>query len=118
MAIVVPNLFFATRISQMAKQLSVEIASLTPDRALDSCIADPPAAMIVDLEALGDPIGLIRALKAAPATASIRIVGFYPHVHNALRVSALAAGADLVLPRSSFSARLPELLAELGGSAP
>ena len=115
-AMVVPDLFFATRISETARRMAVDLVPLTMDRALAVCAGERPVALIVDLEAPGDPFGLIRSIKTGAATGSIRVVAFYPHVHNALRLSAIAAGADAVLPRSAFSARLAELLSELGGS--
>jgi hypothetical protein len=43
-------------------------------------------------------------------------VGFYPHVDQETRRAAEAAGVDDVLPRSTFTARLAELIA--GGSSP
>ena len=54
---------------------------------------------------------LVRALKAEPDLAAVRVVGFYSHVDAALREAALAAGVDAALPRSAFTTRLPGLLA-------
>jgi len=110
----VPDLYFATRILATAKRLAVDVESVSDAKVRSRCLEAPPSVLIVDLEGQGDPLSVIRDLKAAPETASVRIVAFYSHVLNALRLSALAAGADLVLPRSAFTAKLPELLAEVG----
>ena len=109
--LVVPNLFFATRIAASAKRMGIQVRHASPSSAAEACRASTPALAILDLEAPGDLPALIRELKSTPATRGVRIVAFYPHVHNALRVDALAAGADLVLPRSAFTAKLEALLA-------
>jgi CheY-like chemotaxis protein len=78
--------------------------------ALAAVRRELPDLVIVDLTSAGDPLALVRALKTTPETRPVPLVGFYPHVEGALREAALAAGADRVLPRSAFTARLAELL--------
>ena len=108
---VVPNLFFATRIAETATQLGIVLETVAALGAV-AAAADPIADLVViDLAAEGDPLAVVRALKAAPATRAVPIVGFYPHVDAALRDAALAAGVDQMLPRSAFSARLASVLA-------
>lgn len=109
--IVVPDLFFATRIAATAKTLGVEFAHVLPAAALEHCAEIRPDLVLIDLQAAGDPVALGRALKQDPRTASIPLLGFYSHVEVELREAALAAGIDQVLPRSAFTARLAELLA-------
>jgi len=66
----------------------------------------PCRVVIVDLEALGDdPAGAVRSLVAAGRT----VLAFGPHVRGEMLAAARAAGA-VVLPRSAFLDRLPELL--------
>ncbi len=113
---VVPDLFFATRITETAARLAVTLETPAPAEALDAIRRRPPDLVILDLRAAGEPLALARALKTDPATRSVPIVGFYPHVEGALREGALAAGVDQVLPRSAFTARLPALLAGEGGT--
>ena len=113
---VVPDLLLATRIADTAKRLGVEVLASSRAVAAAACRVAPTALAIVDLETSDDPGGLIRELKSDPATASIQVVGFYPHIRSALRVAALAAGADRVLPRSAFTSRLAQLLAGKGDS--
>jgi len=109
----VPDLFFMTRIGETAAQLGIVVEELRPDRAITACRNQPPDLLLVDLESKGDPFELVRVLKANDETRGIRIVCFYPHVRQELGEAGRRAGADLVLPRSAFSVRLPELL---GGS--
>jgi CheY-like chemotaxis protein len=115
--VVVPDLFFSTRIAETAKQLGVVWASSSLAEALEACRPGPATLMIVDLEQQGDVVEVIRGLKADPVTRSVRVVGFYSHVRKALRQTALDAGVDLVLPRSAFTARLARVLAGDGGTA-
>jgi CheY-like chemotaxis protein len=115
---VVPDLFFATRIAATAARLAVTLETPAPQEALDAIRQRPPDLVILDLRAPGDPLALARALKADPATRSIPLIGFYPHVEAELRTAALAAGVDQVLPRSAFTARLAALLAGEGGTQP
>jgi CheY-like chemotaxis protein len=107
---VVPDLFFATRIRSTAQQLGVVIEELAAERALPKIRETPPDLVVLDLHAVGDPLSLARALKSDPSTSAIPIAGFYSHVENAMRAAALEAGVDHVMPRSAFTARLAALL--------
>lgn len=107
---VVPDLFFATRISATAGQLGVALEMPAIAEALTSIRRAPPALVIVDLQAPGDPLALVRALKADPDTRALPVIGFYSHVDRELRAAALEAGVDEPLPRSAFTARLPAIL--------
>jgi hypothetical protein len=44
------------------------------------------------------------------------IVGFVSHVQGDLKVKALDAGCDAVMPRSAFSQNLPQLLRRHGAT--
>ena len=67
------------------------------------------ARAIVDLHAPG-ALDAVRALRSAPGGDDASVIGFYSHVDQALRAAALEAGVTSALPRSAFTARLPELL--------
>jgi CheY-like chemotaxis protein len=109
-AAVVPDLFFAVRISATARRLDVPVEMIAPERALERCREMVPTLLILDLHAAGDPLALARALKADESTRAIRIVGFHSHVDAELREAAVAAGVDQVLPRSAFTVRLSAIL--------
>jgi len=109
--VLVADLFFSARIRATAGSLGVALEEADAVSALETCRARPPGLVIMDLHAGGDPLAVARSLKAEPETRAIPIVGFYSHVDRALRQAALEAGMDHVLPRSAFTAKLPELLA-------
>ena len=109
--VVVPNLFFATRITETANRLGVALEHRTSQEALEAIRRGRPDLVIIDLHAPGDPLGLAQALKSDPATRGVTLVGFYAHVDHAVRDAARDAGVDHVLARSAFAARLPLLLA-------
>jgi CheY-like chemotaxis protein len=108
--VLVPDLFFATRVATTAARVGVTLETPAPREALDAIRRRPPDLVILDLRAPGDPLALVRALKADAVTGRVPVIGFYPHVERALREAALAAGVDHVLPHSAFTARLAALL--------
>ncbi len=110
MVMVVPDLMTATRIDAAARALGIEVIAAKSEEALHICRARGPESIVIDLEASPDPAALIHALKHDPQAREVRVLAFYPHVRNALRTSALAAGADRVLPRSAFFPKLAEWL--------
>jgi CheY-like chemotaxis protein len=110
---IVPDLFFATRIDEAARAAGVAVIQCPAGHALEVCRTESPDLIIVDLHGRDDPLGIVRALKADPAVRAVPIAGFYAHVDQETRRAAEAAGVDLVLPRSAFTARLGELLAGL-----
>ncbi|HET9326293.1 MAG TPA: hypothetical protein VFQ05_05950 [Candidatus Eisenbacteria bacterium] len=116
---IVPDLLTSTRIAATAKQVGVAHVSARAQDAVEICRRTPADLVIVDLEAKGDPPpeAIVMALKQDPETRALPVLAFYAHVHNALRESALKAGADRVLARSAFSRQLPRLLAGDSGSA-
>ena len=71
--------------------------------------AGPDVLLIVDLNITGaDALEAIRLAKARPVP--VRVVAFLSHVQVELAATAREAGADEVMARSGFSARLPEIL--------
>ena len=110
MLVVVSDLFFLARIRATASALGVAIEEATVASAHERCAAAPPALLILDLHAAGDPLAQVRRLKAEAGTRRVPVVGFYSHVDNATRAAALEAGVDRVLPRSAFTAKLAEIL--------
>jgi DNA-binding NarL/FixJ family response regulator len=104
---VVPDLFFATRIAATALAAGVALEMAPPQGALARITGGRPDMVVIDLHAK-DGVTLVLELKAAAPT--VPIVGFHSHVDTEIRRQALAAGADAVLPRSRFNARLAEIL--------
>lgn len=107
----VSDLVFEAKIRATAQQLNVGVRTArTPEEAL-AAVADA-AALIVDLNVeRGDPVELVRQVRAARP--GMPIVCFFPHVQTGLKRAAQAAGADDVLPRSIFTESLSAILRRL-----
>ncbi len=105
---VVSDLIFATKIRSTAASLGVEVAVVRDRAAMLACL-DDVATVILDLNLDGeDAIELIRLARARPAAPTI--IAYCAHVDMDLASAAEQAGADAVMPRSKFVARLPEIL--------
>ncbi len=108
-SVLVPNLFLRIPI-----EAAVRAFGCLPSVAADvvAAVRALPRVVVADLEVLGDdPAAAVRELTRAGKT----VLAFGPHVAGEKLASARAAGA-VVLPRSVFLERLPELLrVALGG---
>lgn len=118
--VAVDDLLFSSKIRATAKAAGVPLAfARTPDDILQQARLAQPALVIFDLNsAKADQLASIAALKREPSLAGIRILGFASHVHTELIAAARQAGADDVLPRSSFAVHLPAILASAGAAGP
>ena len=110
--VAVDDLLFSSKIRATARQAGVELTfARSPEEVLEQARTLRPSLIVFDLNSgKTDPIATIGALKADPALAPIRAVGFASHVHTALIAAARDAGADQVLPRSAFAGNLAEIL--------
>ena len=117
--VAVDDLLFSSKIRATAKQAGVDLTfARSPQEILDAARSARPTLAIFDLNsAKTDPIATIAALKADPALAAIRTIGFASHVHTALIGAAREAGADQVLPRSAFAGNLAEILTSAESAA-
>ena len=109
---IVDDLMFTSKIKTAASRLGVAVAfARSSEEALVEMRTEPPALVILDLNSRrGDPLATVASMKRDPALASIRTIGFVSHVQADLIDAAREAGVDDVLPRSAFTARLPEIL--------
>ncbi len=106
-AVFTGDLIFSAKVSSTGAAVNV------PVRVVRTVVDLEPGAsmLLVDLDADGalDAIDRCRTMVPTP-----RIVAFGPHVRADLLTAAREAGADEVLPRSAFVARLPQLLQSAG----
>ena len=110
------DLIFATKIRATADAISVAARPVRDaamlqnrlDRIDDGKPNGPVTALLVDLETGEEGLRLID--QAKEHNAAIAVVAFGPHVATEALQAARERGADEVLPRSAFTARLPELL--------
>jgi CheY-like chemotaxis protein len=116
----IDDLFFLAKINETARKLSVKVEFVkTPDlileRAQDSVPeTERPALVIFDLNNLNaKPLTVIPKLRSKLQKAT-SIIGFVSHVQGELKMKALEAGCDVVMPRSAFSQNLPNLLRRHG----
>ena len=107
----VTDLFFVTKIKSTADVLNVPLTIVRTADALLAQAAGGANPVIIDLNASGvDPADVIRRCKSAPNPP--RIIAYLSHVQHELAEAAQQAGADCIMPRSQFSAELPELIQE------
>ena len=112
------DLFFATRIRSTAETLGVATRPARDGEALAERLDDarePVHAVMVDLELGEQANALIRQAKSYDAAPVV--IAFGSHVAKEVLQAASDAGADHVLPRSAFTAKLPELLEQYGAGS-
>lgn len=113
------DLLWASKIKGTADALGLPCRPARNPDMLAARLGDSPVrSLIVDLEA-EHAFALIAAARAADAsrTTPVRILAFGPHVMvDALR-QAKAQGADTVMARGAFAARLPSILQDLSAAA-
>ena len=102
------DIFFQMKIAETAKHLGIEFKVATNADALLGLLEPRPQLVIVDLNARNQPIDAIVKLRAA--SKDIRMVAFLSHVQRELAEQARNAGCDEVMPRSSFTQNLAEIL--------
>jgi hypothetical protein len=115
----IEDLFFQAKIIETAKKLGVKVEFVKGDkesvsRMTDLAEADRPALVVFDLNNLNaKPMTLIPKFKTKFKKAT-SIVGFLNHLQGDLKLKAIEAGCDTVMPRSAFSQTLPNLLRRYG----
>lgn len=105
----ITDLIFATKVKSTAEALGKPVKLVRSMEKLSEALAEKPALALIDMNADGvDVLSAVRACKQADPP--VRVVAFLSHVQRELAQTAAHAGADVVLPRSKFSADLPALL--------
>lgn len=102
------DIFFQMKVAETAKHLGIEFKVATNTDALLGLLEPRPQLVIVDLNSRSQPIDAILKLRAA--SKDIRVVAFLSHVQRELAEQARNAGCDEVMPRSSFTLNLAEIL--------
>jgi len=106
----VTDLIFATKIRSTAEAVGARIELVRSVASLAAAAGGGAIGqVIIDLNADGlDPAAAIAAAKGLPGRP--RVIAFLSHVQTELAAAAQQAGADEVMPRSAFTARLPEVI--------
>lgn len=111
----VRDLMFMVKIKDAAKSVGLPIRFFKTVADVEAGVAGHPSLILFDLNLAGaDMLALIRKLKSDTLTKDIHLVGFISHVQIETRAAAEAAGCDMVVARSVFSQRLPEILGKYG----
>lgn len=111
---VIEDLLFSIKISTAAKSLAVPIFfERRADQVLPRIRELHPALVVFDLncERL-EPMAAVAAIKADPALADVRTLGYAAHVQADVIAAARRAGIDRVLARSAFAEKLGEILTQ------
>jgi hypothetical protein len=115
----IEDLFFQAKISESSRRLGVKVEFVKGDKESVAKLTDLPEAerptlLVFDLNNQNaKPMTLIPKLKSKLKKAT-SIVGFLNHLQGDLKMKALEAGCDTVMPRSAFSQTLPNLLRRYG----
>ena len=108
---VVPDLFFAAKIGETAKQVGAEIEFARSAEDLLRRVQEQPALIVLDLNAQGlDTVAAIERLKADGQASELPMICFVKHEMSELIDAARRAGCEQVLSRNAFSKHLPEIL--------
>jgi CheY-like chemotaxis protein len=115
----IDDLFFRTKIQETARKLNVKVEFVKTEKEVLERIAaneEQPSLIIFDLNNVAaKPLSTIPKLKSRLKKGT-SLVGFVSHIHGDLKVKALEAGCDAVMPRSAFSQNLPQLLRRHGAT--
>lgn len=115
----IEDLFVTAKIQETARKLGVKVEFVKGDkeavsRLTDAAEADRPKLVVFDLNNLNaKPMSLIPKFKTKFKKAT-SIIGFLSHLQGDLKLKAIEAGCDTVMPRSAFSQSLPNLLRRYG----
>jgi DNA-binding NarL/FixJ family response regulator len=106
----VRDLFFRAKIDAVAAAVGVEVEYASSlDVIAARCAATHPTTIFTDLsDATFPALETLKQIRAAAPAA--RAIGFASHVDLKSLKAARAAGYDLTLSRSEFTAQLPDLL--------
>jgi hypothetical protein len=115
----IEDLFFNAKINETSKKLGIKVEFIKGDkdgiaRLIDNEEEVTPHLIVFDLNNVSaKPMTLIPKLKSKYKKA-VSIIGFLSHIQGDLKLKAIEAGCDTVMPRSAFSQSLPNLLRRYG----
>ena|SRR5947209_5079885 len=113
---VVSDLFFSVKLSEAAKRNGLTLEFVKEAEAVLEKAKSGPSLIVFDLNFDSvNPLELIAALKANPATKSISLIGYLSHVQGELKLQAQEAGCDMVLARSALSQNMSQIFKRHAG---
>jgi CheY-like chemotaxis protein len=114
----IDDLFFLAKINEISRKLNVKVEFVKSEKDILERLSqngdEKPSLIIFDLNnASAKPLATIPRLKKELKKGTT-IIGFLSHVQGDLKIKAMDAGCDMVIPRSAFSQNLPQLLRRHG----
>ncbi len=115
----IEDLFVVAKLQETARKLGVKISFAkaekdTVAKLMETPEAERPSLIVFDLNNVNaKPLTLIPKLKAKLKRGT-SVIGFLSHIQGDLKVKAIEAGCDMVMPKSAFSQNLPNLLRRHG----
>jgi hypothetical protein len=115
----IEDLFFLAKIQEVSRKLGVKVEFVKGDKDVLARITEAPedqrpGLLVFDLNnTAAKPLSLIPKLRAK-LKKSVSIIGFLSHLQGDLKMKAIEAGCDTVMPRSAFSQSLPNLILRYG----
>ena len=115
----IEDLFVLAKIQETARKLGVKVnfAKAEKDtlaKLTETPESDRPSLIVFDLNNVNaKPLTLIPKIKAKLKRGT-SVIGFLSHLQGDLKVKAIEAGCDMVMPKSAFSQNLPNLLRRHG----
>lgn len=116
----IEDLFFLAKIQETGRKLNVKVEFVKTDKDILERLSngngngEKPSLIIFDLNNMAaKPLQTIPKLKRELKKGTT-IIGFVSHVQGDLKLKAMEAGCDMVIPRSAFSQNLPNLLRRHG----
>jgi CheY-like chemotaxis protein len=112
----VDDIFFQAKLAETARRLGVNLRTVSTGAALVQILQNAdgaagsgqPRLVVVDLNARQGALEAIEQLQRSGN--SVPVIGFLSHVQTELAERARAAGCKQVMPRSSFTMNLSEIL--------
>ncbi|HEY7623167.1 MAG TPA: response regulator [Solirubrobacteraceae bacterium] len=112
-AALIPDLLFGSKVQAALENAGHEVDLIAGDVEAWDEIAGVDV-LVVDLTTDDtDGITLVETLAAGGELHGVRTLGFFAHVQPEVRERALAAGFDLVVPRSRMARESTELVSRL-----
>jgi DNA-binding NarL/FixJ family response regulator len=111
---VVRDLVFSSKIIGTGRALGVDVQAVTALDALEGVLAEGEVRLVIVDMSLPEGLATQSLQRAAAHPSAPERLAFYSHVHAELAEAAEAAGATMMMHRSTFSAELPDVLKRFG----
>jgi hypothetical protein len=115
----IEDLFFLAKIQETARKLGIKVGFVKAEKDVIAKLSEGSeqgrtSLIVFDLNnANAKPLTLIPKIRTKLKKGT-SIIGFLSHLQGDLKMKAIEAGCDTVMPRSAFSQNLPNLLRRYG----